>query len=160
MLIGKVIGNVVSVRKEDNLRGLKLLVVEFLDAELDLTNKTAVCTDTVSAGPGDLVLTCSSSSARLTKNGRAVCCGTHRPDGGPRPGRGTRGRGCGRAAGRPGRRGPARWLWRRRALAPGAGSGRPAHGPQWRHRHRRRQLRQRVPRLLDTVREDSVRHPG
>lgn len=73
MLLAKVIGNVVSVKKEPNLKGLNLLVVEYLDVNVILTNKTAVCADTVSAGPGDIVLTCSSSSARLTDKTTNVC---------------------------------------------------------------------------------------
>lgn len=73
MQLAKVIGNVVSVRKEHNLKGLKLLVVEYLDEKVQETKKTVVCTDTVSAGPGDIVLTCSSSSARLTTMTENVC---------------------------------------------------------------------------------------
>ena len=73
MQLGKVIGNVVSVQKENNLIGLKLLVVDYLDEKLQSLGKSAVCTDTVSAGPGDLVLLCSSSSARLTKLTKDVC---------------------------------------------------------------------------------------
>jgi len=73
MQLAKVIGSVVSVRKEQNLKGLKLLVVKYLDEKAEETNKTAVCTDAVSAGPGDIVLTCSSSSARLTMETKNVC---------------------------------------------------------------------------------------
>lgn len=73
MQLAKVIGSVVSVRKVGNLKGLKLLVVEFLDEGLTSLKKTAVCADTVQAGPGDLVLTCSSSSARMTKDTKNVC---------------------------------------------------------------------------------------
>ena len=73
MQLGKVIGNVVSVQKENNLIGLKLLVVDYLNEKLQSIGKTSVCTDTVSAGPGDVVLLCSSSSARLTKLTKDVC---------------------------------------------------------------------------------------
>lgn len=73
MQLGKVIGNVVSVQKESNLHGLKLLVIDYLDEKLQSLGKSTVCTDTVSAGPGDLVLLCSSSSARLTKLTKDVC---------------------------------------------------------------------------------------
>ena len=73
MHLGKVIGNVVSVNKESNLEGLKLLVVNYMNDELNLTGKTAVCTDSVSAGPGDVVLLCASSSARLTRLTKNVC---------------------------------------------------------------------------------------
>ncbi len=73
MQLGRVIGNVVSVQKESNLTGLKLLVVDYLDEKLSPIGKSAVCTDTVKSGPGDIVLLCSSSSARLTKMTKDVC---------------------------------------------------------------------------------------
>ncbi|MGA7720197.1 MAG: EutN/CcmL family microcompartment protein [Ignavibacteriaceae bacterium] len=72
MKLGKVIGNVVSTRKEGNITGLKILVVSYLDENLIDTKKTAACIDTVSAGEGDIVLLCSSSSARITKMTRNV----------------------------------------------------------------------------------------
>jgi carbon dioxide concentrating mechanism protein CcmL len=67
MKIGKVIGNLVSTRKEGNLEGLKILVVDYLDEKLKDTKKSAACIDSVGAGNGDIVLLCSSSSARLTE---------------------------------------------------------------------------------------------
>ena len=73
MQLGKVIGNVVAVKKVENLTGLKLMVVDYLDAELKSKGKSTVCVDTVSAGKGDLVLLCSSSSARLTADTKNVC---------------------------------------------------------------------------------------
>ena len=73
MHLGKVIGNVVSVRKESNLEGLKLLVIQYMNEELELTKKSVVCTDTVNAGPGDIVLVCASSSARMTRLTKNVC---------------------------------------------------------------------------------------
>jgi microcompartment protein CcmK/EutM len=67
MKIGKVIGNVVATKKVGNIDGLKILVVEYLDEKLSETKKTAACIDSVGAGDGDIVLVCSSSSARFTK---------------------------------------------------------------------------------------------
>jgi ethanolamine utilization protein EutN len=66
MKIGKVIGKVVSTRKEGNVEGLPILVVSYLDETLSDTGKTAACIDTVNAGEGDVVLLCASSSARMT----------------------------------------------------------------------------------------------
>jgi len=66
MKIGKVIGRVVSTRKEGNVEGLPILVVSYLDETLSDTGKTAACIDTVNAGDGDVVLLCASSSARMT----------------------------------------------------------------------------------------------
>lgn len=66
MKIAKVIGKVVSTRKEGNVEGLPILVVSYLDENLADTGKSAACIDTVSAGEGDVVLLCASSSARMT----------------------------------------------------------------------------------------------
>jgi microcompartment protein CcmK/EutM len=66
MKLGVVVGNVVATRKAGNMGGLKLLLVSYLNDELADTKKTAVCVDTVGAGSGEVVLLCSSSSARLT----------------------------------------------------------------------------------------------
>lgn len=73
MKLGKVIGKVVSTRKEGNVDGLKILVVKYLDEKLADTGKTAACIDTANANEGDIVMLCSSSSARLTKTTKNVC---------------------------------------------------------------------------------------
>ena len=67
MKLGKIIGNVVSTRKEGNIEGLKIMIVTYLDENLSDTNNSAACIDTVNAGDGDIVLLCSSSSARITR---------------------------------------------------------------------------------------------
>lgn len=67
MKLGLVIGKVVSTRKEGKLEGLKILIVNYLNENMEKTKETAACIDTVNAGEGDVVLLCSSSSARLTK---------------------------------------------------------------------------------------------
>jgi ethanolamine utilization protein EutN len=72
MKLGKVIGKVVSTRKEGNIRGAKILVVSYLNENLIDTNKTVACVDTVSAGSGDIVLLCGSSSARMTTTTKNV----------------------------------------------------------------------------------------
>jgi len=73
MKFGKVIGQIISTRKEGNVDGLKLLVVKYLNEKLEETKKSAACVDTVKAKEGDIVLLCSSSSARMTKMTRYVC---------------------------------------------------------------------------------------
>jgi ethanolamine utilization protein EutN len=70
MKLGLVIGNVVSTRKVESVGGLKMLVVSYLTDELVDTKRSAVCLDTVGAGAGDVVLLCSSSSARMTSQTR------------------------------------------------------------------------------------------
>ncbi len=67
MKFGLVIGSVVSTRKAGKLKGLKILVVNYLNENLEKTPNSAACIDTVNAGEGDIVLLCSSSSARLTE---------------------------------------------------------------------------------------------
>lgn len=73
MKFGKVIGQIISTQKVGNVDGLKLLVVRYLDDKLQATQTTAACIDTVKAKPGDIVLLCSSSSARMTKLTHHVC---------------------------------------------------------------------------------------
>ena len=72
MQLGKVIGQVISARSEGNLAGTSILIVSYLDGELKSRNKSAACIDTVKAKTGDIVLLCSSSSARMTKATRYV----------------------------------------------------------------------------------------
>jgi microcompartment protein CcmK/EutM len=66
MKMGKVIGKVISTKKEGNVGGLPILVVSYLDETLADTGKSAACIDSVNAGDGDVVLLCASSSARMT----------------------------------------------------------------------------------------------
>ena len=72
MQLAKIIGKVISTRKEGNMQGLKILVARYLDEEMRELPKTAACIDSVGAGEGDVVLLCSSSSARLTKLTKGV----------------------------------------------------------------------------------------
>ena len=73
MQFGKVIGNVVSTHKTGKTEGLPLLVVRHLDENLNPKSKSYVCTDTINAKIGDVVLTCSSASARMTTKTKDVC---------------------------------------------------------------------------------------
>ena len=72
MQLAKIIGKVISTRKEGNVQGLKILVARYLDEELRELPKTAACIDSVGAGEGDVVLLCSSSSARMTRLTKGV----------------------------------------------------------------------------------------
>lgn len=67
MLIGKVVGTVVSTNKEKELEGLTFLLVRGLDLENKPTNTLVVAVDAVGAGVGEVVLYASGSSARQTK---------------------------------------------------------------------------------------------
>jgi microcompartment protein CcmK/EutM len=66
MLIARVIGTTVSTVKDEKLTGRKLLVLRQTDERGTPAGKPYVAIDTVDAGIGDLVLTCSGSSARQT----------------------------------------------------------------------------------------------
>jgi microcompartment protein CcmK/EutM len=66
MLIARVVGTTVSTIKDEKLAGRKLLVLRQTDEKGLLMGKPYVAVDTVDAGAGDLVLTCSGSSARQT----------------------------------------------------------------------------------------------
>jgi microcompartment protein CcmK/EutM len=66
MLIGKVIGTLVSTRKEESIQGLKLLVVRQVNVEGQETGGYVVAADAVGAGVGEFVLYATGSSARQT----------------------------------------------------------------------------------------------
>jgi len=67
MLLGRVVGTVVSTRKEDELNGLKLLLVRATDVAGKPTGGLVVAIDAVGAGMGEVVLYASGSSARQTR---------------------------------------------------------------------------------------------
>jgi microcompartment protein CcmK/EutM len=66
MQLAKVVGSVVATRKEESLTGLKLLLVRPVDEEGREGASVLVAADAVGAGPGELVLVASGSSARQT----------------------------------------------------------------------------------------------
>ena len=66
MVLAKVVGTVVATRKEGSLEGLKLLLVRVIDEEGKETGAAIVAADAVGAGPGEVVLIASGSSARQT----------------------------------------------------------------------------------------------
>ena len=66
MNLGKVVGTVVSTRKESTMEGLKLLLVRYCDTEGRETSSHVVAVDAVGAGPDEMVLVASGSSARQT----------------------------------------------------------------------------------------------
>lgn len=55
MQIAKVLGEVVATRKDENLTGLKLLVVQPLNADRQPAGKPLVAVDAVGAGSGEHV---------------------------------------------------------------------------------------------------------
>ena len=67
MLIGKVVGTVIATRKEEELEGIKFLLVRGVDLEGQPTSSLIVAADAVGAGVGEVVLYASGSSARQTQ---------------------------------------------------------------------------------------------
>jgi microcompartment protein CcmK/EutM len=66
MILAKVIGTVVSTRKEESVRGLKFLMVRPVDLDGNETGSIVVAADAVGAGPGEMILYATGSSARQT----------------------------------------------------------------------------------------------
>lgn len=65
MLKGKVVGNIVSTNKFDDLRGYKFLEIQLIENK-QLTDKYIVAVDrSISAGIGEEVLIVTGSSARV-----------------------------------------------------------------------------------------------
>lgn len=67
MMMGQVVGTVVSTRKEPEIEGLKLLLVQGIDLDGKLAGPVVVAADAVGAGVGEVVLYASGSSARQTE---------------------------------------------------------------------------------------------
>ena len=66
MKLGRIVGTVVSTRKDASLASLKLLIVENLAPTLEREGGYVVAVDSVGAGVGEVVLYATGSSARLT----------------------------------------------------------------------------------------------
>ena len=66
MRLAKVIGTVVSTKKDAHIEGLKFLVVQDVNPETLSDGGHVVAIDAVGAGVGDYVLYASGSSARQT----------------------------------------------------------------------------------------------
>ncbi len=68
MELGKVVGQVVSTVKLEQLAIGKLLLVRFIDEHGKAAGKTQVALDTIGAGEGEWVLVVRGSSARVSIN--------------------------------------------------------------------------------------------
>ncbi len=67
MLVGKVIGSIVSTRKNENLVGSKFMIVEPLSV-MGGNAERIVAVDNVGAGIGEIVLVATGSAARIGCN--------------------------------------------------------------------------------------------
>lgn len=74
MKLGRIVGTVVSTRKDEKIEGLKLYLVRDLSLALDELGSFVVAADAMGAGVGEVVLYASGSSARQTKltDGRPI----------------------------------------------------------------------------------------
>ncbi len=66
MLIGKVVGTVVSTAKDEKIESLRLMVVRQLTIDGQASGGYVVAVDAVGSGVGEVVLYASGSSARQT----------------------------------------------------------------------------------------------
>ena len=66
MKLGRIVGSVVSTRKDPSLASLKLMIVENDTARLEREGGYVIAVDSVGAGVGEVVLYATGSSARLT----------------------------------------------------------------------------------------------
>lgn len=67
MIVGKVVGSVVSTRKSEKLVGSKFMIVEPLTSDSGIKEKM-VAVDTIGAGIGEMVLVACGSAARIGCN--------------------------------------------------------------------------------------------
>lgn len=66
MNLARVIGTVVSTRKDPQMGGLKFLLVQPVNPEGEAQGNPVVAVDAVGAGPGEMILYATGSSARQT----------------------------------------------------------------------------------------------
>lgn len=74
MLLAKVIGTVVSSRKDPGISGFKLLLLQNIDPETRKPGGFVVAADAVGAGVDEIVLYATGSSARQTEMTRNRPC--------------------------------------------------------------------------------------
>jgi microcompartment protein CcmK/EutM len=67
MTLARVAGTVVATRKDPRLEGFKLLIVRPVTPEGKLESNYLIAVDSVGAGPNELVLVVSGSSARMAE---------------------------------------------------------------------------------------------
>ena len=67
MLLARVVGTVVSSKKEASMEGLRFMLVQPVDVDKQATGAQVVAVDAVGAGPDEYVLYATGSSARQTQ---------------------------------------------------------------------------------------------
>ena len=71
MIVGKVIGSIVSTRKSENLIGNKFMIIEPLE-EMAAGSARFVAIDNIGAGIGETVLVATGSAARVGRENAPV----------------------------------------------------------------------------------------
>ena len=66
MILGRVIGNVVSVVKDPSYQGFKLMVVQELNIDGSNAGKPYISADLIGVGPGETVMITNGTSSRAT----------------------------------------------------------------------------------------------
>ncbi|MFQ6015829.1 MAG: EutN/CcmL family microcompartment protein [Anaerolineae bacterium] len=74
MLLGKIVGTLVSTRKEESMMGLRFMVVKQVNVEGEEMGDYVIAADVVGAGVGEFVLYARGSSARQTVRTRNRPC--------------------------------------------------------------------------------------
>ena len=72
MMMARVIGNVWATRKEENLNGIKLLIVQPIDSKNQPIRDELVVADRIGAGIDDEVLITSGGAARYILTGSPI----------------------------------------------------------------------------------------
>ena len=70
MIIGRILGNVVSTQKDERLQGKKLLIVRPINLDGTDQNGYVVAVDTVGAGFHERVIVVGGSSARMAEGNK------------------------------------------------------------------------------------------
>ena len=78
MHLARVIGDVVATRKDENLNGLKLLILQPLTPERQPAGRTLIAVDSVGAGVGEEVFFVRGREASFPFSGRSACRCRHR----------------------------------------------------------------------------------
>ncbi|MDD3776652.1 MAG: EutN/CcmL family microcompartment protein [Actinomycetota bacterium] len=72
MMLGKVIGNVVSVIKDENYKGLKLMVIQEMDMDGGYKPNFVVAADLIGVGIDETVMVANGTPARATEETKSV----------------------------------------------------------------------------------------
>ena len=67
MILGRVIGNIVSIIKDDSYKGFKLMIIQEINLDGTYDKNFYVSVDLLGVGDGEIVLVTNGTSSRATK---------------------------------------------------------------------------------------------